>query len=173
MATKTEAAGKVPGKIPTRNDTPNNGKAVSIGVLQGALVDMADLTNSTKQAHWNVKGSHFYGLHKMFEEFYTILNAQADEIAERCVQLGGIPDGTTETIGATKRIERYDSKLLDGMDHCAALADRYAQMAKELREGIDQTDEAGDADTSDLLTQVSRELDKMLWMIEAHLQGKN
>ena len=66
-----------------------------------------------------------------------------------------------------------DGKPLLDADHCAALADRYAQMAKELREGIDQTDEAGDADTSDLLTQVSRELDKMLWMIEAHLQGKN
>jgi starvation-inducible DNA-binding protein len=166
-------AGKVPGKVPTRNDTPNNGKAVSIGILQACLVDMMDLTNSTKQAHWNVKGSHFYGLHLMFEKFYTMLNEQSDELAERCVQLGGMPDGTTETIGASKRITQYDNKLLDGMDHCRALADRYAEMAKTLREGIDTTDDAGDADTSDLLTQVSREVDKSLWMIEAHLQGKD
>jgi len=167
---KTET-GKVPNK--TRNDTPSNGKAVSIGVLQACLVDMADLTNSTRQAHWNVKGSHFYGLHLMFEKFYTMLNEQNDELAERAVQLGGIPDGTTETIGATKRIAPYDKTMLDGLEHCQALADRYAQMAKALRDGIDTTDEAGDSDTSDLLTQVSREVDKALWMIEAHLQGKN
>ena len=42
-------------------------------------------------------------------------------------------------------------------------------MAKTLREGIDQTDEAGDADTADLLTEQSRATDKMLWMLEAHL----
>jgi starvation-inducible DNA-binding protein len=168
-----QVAKSEPGKVPTRNDTPTNGKAVSIGVLQACLADIIDLTNATRQAHWNVKGSHFYGLHKMFEEFYTILNEQSDELAERAVQLGGIPDGTTQTIGAQTRIKPYDNKLLDGLDHCQALADRYAQMAQALREGIDTTDEAGDADTSDLLTQVSREVDKALWMIEAHLQGKH
>ncbi|WP_458097378.1 DNA starvation/stationary phase protection protein Dps [Roseomonas sp. WA12] len=166
-------AGKVPGKIPTRNDTPTNGKAVSIGVLQACLTDIIDLTNMTRQAHWNVKGSHFYGLHKMFETFYIMLNEQTDELAERAVQLGAIADGTTQTVGAQTRIKPYDNKVLDGLDHCAALADRYAEMAKNLREGIDSTDEAGDADTADLLTQVSREVDKSLWMIEAHLQGKD
>ena len=55
------------------------------------------------------------------------------------------------------------------LDHVAALADRYAMVGKALREGIDATDEAGDADTADLLTGLSRAADKMLWMLEAHL----
>ena len=39
-----------------------------------------------------------------------------------------------------------------------------------VREAIDQTDEAGDADTSDIFVNYSRSLDKALWFIEAHLQ---
>ena len=44
-------------------------------------------------------------------------------------------------------------------------------VGKALRDGIDETDDAGDADTSDLLTELSRDIDKKLWMLEAHLQG--
>jgi starvation-inducible DNA-binding protein len=66
-------------------------------------------------------------------------------------------------------LQPYPTDLYAGMDHVRALADRYAQVAKTLREGIDQTDEAGDADTADLLTEQSRAIDKMLWMLEAHL----
>lgn len=156
----------------TRNDTPGNAKAESVAVLNAVLADIIDTTNATRQAHWNVKGSHFYGLHLMFEKFYDMLGEQTDELAERAVQLGGIPDGTTQAVGAKTRIAPYDPNLLDGLEHCRALADRYAQLAHNLREGIDKTDEAGDADTADLLTDVSREVDKALWMLEAHLQGK-
>lgn len=160
-------------QIQTRNDTPGNAKAASIATLNALLVDIIDTTNATRQAHWNVKGSHFYGLHIMFEKFYTMLAEQTDELAERAVQLGGIPDGTTQTVGAKTRISPYDPKLLDGLDHCRELAERYGQLAHHLREGIDKVDEAGDADTADLITDVSREVDKALWMLEAHLQGKD
>ena len=55
-------------------------------------------------------------------------------------------------------------------DHLKALADRFGAVANAVRENIDDTDEAGDADTADLFTEVSRGLDKWLWFIEAHLQ---
>ena len=154
---------------PTRNDVPSNAKQVSINVLQGCLVDGIDLYNATRQAHWNVKGPHFGELHKLFEEFYNALNEATDDLAERIVQLGGTAMGTTQTLASSTRLPPYPTDLYAGMDHVAALADRYAMVAKTLREGIDQTDEAGDADTADLLTEKSRATDKMLWMIEAHL----
>ncbi|WP_293151648.1 hypothetical protein [Okeania sp. SIO2C9] len=37
---------------------------------------------------------------------------------------------------------------------------------------MDKTDKLGDADTSDLYTEVSRTIDKRLWFLEAHLQSK-
>jgi starvation-inducible DNA-binding protein len=36
------------------------------------------------------------------------------------------------------------------------------------RAAIDEADEAGDADTADLFTGVSRGIDKWLWFVEAH-----
>jgi starvation-inducible DNA-binding protein len=155
---------------PTRNDVPNNAKQVSIQTLQACLADTVDLYNATRQAHWNVKGSHFGQLHKLFEEFYGQLAEAGDDLAERIVQLGGTANGTTQSIASGTRLAPYPTDLYAGLDHVAALADRYATVGKALREGIDTTDEAGDADTADLLTEQSRAADKMLWMLEAHLQ---
>jgi starvation-inducible DNA-binding protein len=153
----------------TRNDVPSNAKQVSIGVLQACLVDSIDLYNATRQAHWNVKGPHFGQLHRLFEEFYNALQESSDALAERIAQLGGTANGVTQTLAASTRLPPYPTDIYAGMDHVAQLADRYAMVGKALREGIDQTDEAGDADTADLLTEQSRAADKMLWMIEAHL----
>ena len=160
---------KAPKSQPTRNDTPSNAKQVSIEVLQACLADGIDLYNATRQAHWNVKGPHFGQLHVLFEGFYNDLNEDTDDLAERIVQLGGTAMGTTQVLASSTRLPPYPTDLYAGMDHVKALADRYAMVAKALREGIDTTDEAGDADTADLLTEKSRATDKKLWMIEAHL----
>lgn len=164
-----KSADKAAAMQPTRNDVPSNAKQVSIGVLQGCLADGTDLFNATRQAHWNVKGPHFGELHRLFEEFYNTLATATDDLAERIVQLGGTANGTSQAVAGGTRLPAYPTDLYAGMDHVKALADRYAMVAKTLREGIDQTDEAGDADTADLLTEQSRATDKMLWMLEAHL----
>ena len=153
----------------THNDLGANVREVSVGVLNATLADTVDLTNSVRMAHWTVRGPHFAGLHALFEGFYDQLGAVTDDIAERVIQLGGTPDGTTQIIGEKTRLEAYPAELRDGMDHVKALTKRYAALAKTVREGIDETDAAGDADTADLLTGYSRTLDKALWMLEAHL----
>jgi starvation-inducible DNA-binding protein len=43
---------------------------------------------------------------------------------------------------------------------------------KAARAAIDDTDKLGDADTADLFTGISRDVDKYLWFLEAHLQEK-
>ena len=153
----------------THNDLGPNAREVSVAVLNATLVDTMDLTNSVHMAHWTVRGTHFAGLHALFETFYDQLGAVTDDLAERVVQLGGTPDGTTQAVGEKTRLEPYPAELRDGIDHVKALTTRYAVLAKSVREGIDSTDEAGDADTADLLTGFSRTLDKALWMLEAHL----
>lgn len=158
-------------KVKTRNDVQDNAKTVSIEILQGVLHDGIDLYNATRQAHWNVKGPNFYSVHELLEKFYNDLNVSTDDLAERIVQLGGIAHGTTQNVASSTRLPPYPTNLLPGLDHVTELADRYAAVAKTLREGIDQTDEAGDADTADLLTEQSRAIDKKLWMLEAFLQA--
>jgi starvation-inducible DNA-binding protein len=153
----------------TRNDLGENSKQVSVAVLNGTLIDMIDLTNSIRMAHWTLRGSNFIGLHLMLEGFYNEFFQTSDEVAERLVQLGGTPDGTTQLVSEKTRLPAYPRDTTDTLEHVALLADRFANLGKSVREGIDSTDEAGDADTADLLTGISRAIDKDLWMLEAHL----
>ena len=67
-------------------------------------------------------------------------------------------------------LKPYPIDTMPQGDHLAAVADRIAAFGKLAREAIDAADEAGDKDTADLFTGVSRQLDKDLWFIEAHLQ---
>jgi starvation-inducible DNA-binding protein len=159
-----------PGKLQaTRNDLGANVREASVGLLNATLADTIDLTNGVRMAHWTVRGPHFAALHALFETFYDQLGTATDDIAERVVQLGGTPDGTTQLVGEKSRLDAYPTGLRDGIDHVKALADRYAALAATVRAGIDAADEAGDADTADLMTGLSRTLDKALWMLEAHL----
>ncbi|MCQ4160586.1 DNA starvation/stationary phase protection protein Dps [Roseomonas sp. GC11] len=153
----------------TRNDLGENAKKVSVSVLNATLADTIDLTNCVRMAHWTLRGPNFIGLHTMLEGFYNELFATADDVAERLVQLGGTPDGTSQIVAEKSRLPAYPQATTAALAHVKELADRFASLAKSVREGIDSTDEAGDADTADLLTGLSRDLDKKVWMLEAHL----
>lgn len=151
----------------SRLDLSDNAKKTSIGVLQAVLTDSIDLYNTTRHAHWNVKGPQFHSLHEMFETFYKTLEGDIDEVAERLVQVGGTAHGLSQHVAGNTRLQPYPAEVRQGMDHLDALLPRYVAVAKNLREGIDTTDEAGDADTADLLTGVSQNIDKAIWMMEA------
>jgi starvation-inducible DNA-binding protein len=156
----------------TENDLSANAKSVSIGVLNARLADSIDLALLTKQAHWNIKGPQFIALHEMIDGFRTDLDEHVDTMAERVVQLGGTALGPTQTVAKATTLAPYPTDIHKTKDHLAALIDRYGKVANAVRKAIDETDNAGDVDTSDLFTAYSRALDKQLWFLEAHVQEK-
>ncbi|MEJ0019186.1 MAG: DNA starvation/stationary phase protection protein Dps [Acetobacteraceae bacterium] len=154
----------------TRNDLPSNTRQVSIELLNARLADTIDLALATKQAHWNLKGPRFIAIHEMLDGFRTQLDDHVDTIAERAVQLGGTAFGTTQVVAKASTVPAYPTDIHTIDDHLAALIERYGQVANATRKAIDTSDEAGDADTSDIFTAASRDLDKALWFLEAHVQ---
>ncbi len=106
----------------------------------------------------------------MLDGFRTEQDDLNDKMAERITALGGTALGTTQTITAGSQLAAYPTDIYRIADHLAALIDRYSVFANSVRENIDETDEAGDPDTADLLTEVSRAIDKQLWFLEAHVQ---
>ena len=154
----------------TRNATKSNAKAASIECLSARLADGIDLSLITKQAHWNLKGPQFIGVHLMLDGFRTDQDEWNDMMAERIIQLGGTARGTAAEVAARSKLAPYPIDTYAVADHIAALIDRYSAFANAVRENIDDTDEAGDAGTADLLTEVSRGIDKQLWFLEAHVQ---
>ena len=156
----------------TRIDLAEEVRASVIELLNARLADVFDLYSQTKQAHWNVKGPQFMMLHELFDDFAAELLEYGDTIAERATALGGAAFGTVRLAAATSSLAEFPADAFDGMAVVAALADRYAAFGAFVRAAIDSADEAGDADTADLFTGVSRGIDKSLWFLEAHLQGK-
>ena len=141
------------------------------GILNQHLADSFDLMSQVKQAHWNVKGSDFWQLHKLFDEVAERAAEWVDEFAERVTALGGYATGTVRMAAASSTLPEFPTEITESMDYVRAVADRLAAFTNSAREAIDQTDELGDANTADIFTEVSRCADKYLYFLEAHLQG--
>jgi starvation-inducible DNA-binding protein len=155
----------------TRNDLPEKVRGPVCQILNQTLAESLDLMTQTKQAHWNVKGVHFYQLHLLFDEIASELAEYVDEFAERITSLGGTAFGTIRMASRASTLPDYPTDITEGMDHVVELSARFARYAHGLRECIDSTGELGDADTQDLYTGISRNIDKRLWFLEAHLQA--
>lgn len=157
----------------TRIDLPAEIRDQMITALNQQLADTFDLYSQTKQAHWNVKGSAFFQLHELFDRLAEEVEEYVDLIAERVTALGGTALGTVRMSAAASRLDEYPLDVSHGLSSVEALAVSYAALAKTTREAIEVAAGAGDADTADLFTEVSRSLDKSLWFLEAHLQPGN
>src|SRR5580692_11542410 len=143
-----------------------------IVILNDRLADAIDLQSQVKQAHWNVKGPNFIALHELFDKISDLVLEQIDEIAERVTSLGGTAEGTVAVAAKRRKMKNYPLGITAGKDHLFYLSTQLSVFAKIVRGAIAETDELGDADTADLFTGISRDVDKYLWFIEAHLQDK-
>jgi starvation-inducible DNA-binding protein len=155
----------------TRNDLAIEIRTAIAELLNARLADTIDLYLQTKHAHWNVKGPHFIALHELFDKLAEDLEDNIDDMAERAVALGGVAEGTLGTIAKRTQLKAYPAAIRDGSAHVDALADAYAAVGKAVRKAIEEAGKLGDADTSDLFTGISRDLDKSLWFLEAHRQA--
>jgi starvation-inducible DNA-binding protein len=155
----------------TANDIPEKRRVQINCLLNQRLASVIDLQMQMKQAHWNVKGPNFIGLHELFDQIDEAVESYVDLIAERIVQLGGIAEGTIRVAASHSRLEEYPLAISDGAAHVAAVSKALSTFGREARETIDQAGKLEDADTADIFTEVSRGIDKWLWFVEAHGQA--
>jgi starvation-inducible DNA-binding protein len=155
----------------TRLDLGAGVRERMIALLNLELADTFDLYSQTKQAHWNVTGPGFFFLHELFDKLAGELLEHVDTIAERATALGGAATGTARMAGARSRLPEFPSGPIEGLACVEALAVRFAALGKTTRDAIETATKEGDADTADLLTGMSRALDKALWFLEAHLRA--
>jgi starvation-inducible DNA-binding protein len=156
----------------TRNDLPAAVRTPVVNLLNSRLADAIDLGTQAKQAHWNVKGPNFIALHELFDQVAEHIEDHVDTLAERITALGGIAHGTIAAVSRTSTLAAYPDDIADGIQHMDALSSAVADFGAKVRKAIDESARAGDADTSDLFTGMSREIDKDLWFLEAHLYAK-
>ena len=162
----------VPVLFATRNSLQLDVRAQVVPLLNQRLADAIDLEAQCRQAHWNVKGPNFVALHQLFAEVHAAVDRYIDVIAERVTQLGGVAEGTVGIVAKRTTLPEYSLSLYAGADHAAAVADGLAAFGRSVRVAAQEMNALEDADSADLLTEISRGIDRWLWHVEAHLQQR-
>ena len=138
--------------------------------LNQRLADAIDLQLQAKHAHWNVKGPSFFGLHQLFDMVAAKAAEHLDLIAERVVQLGGVAEGAVQVVAERSALSPYPLRIDSGVDHVRAIAGALAVFAAKMRCSLVEAEKAVDPVTVDILTEISRDIEKLLWLVEAHAQ---
>jgi starvation-inducible DNA-binding protein len=154
---------------PSRIDLPPEIRLYMIQLLNQTLACTIDLRSQVRQACWNVKGKDFSLLHPLFATIVTELAAYTNLVAERIVVLGGVVMATARMAAIQSKLQEYPSEIVEGDAHVLALAERFAHYAMTLREGIGLAADVEDAGSAALYTDLSRKVDKQIWVLEAHL----
>lgn len=171
MKTNASKLKEEPTMYETMDDLPKSARIQLNQLMNQRLADAVDLQSQIKQAHWNVKGPSFIGLHKLFDDVDESVESYVDLIAERIVQLGGIAEGTVRVAASRTRLQEYPLTIAEGMAHVEAVARALSTFGREARMTIDETEALGDKDTADIFTEISRGIDKWVWFVEAHSQA--
>lgn len=156
----------------THNTLSENIRAQSAELLNLQLAAAIDLHGQVKQAHWNVRGPGFMAVHKLFDDVSVEVESYSDMIAERAGGVGSAAFGTVQV--ATKRsyLVPYALGVADVEEHIFAVSAALAAFGQSIRDTAAQATGFGDADTADLLTEVSRGVDRQLWFVESHAPAK-
>ncbi len=146
----------------------DNAREASINHLNIALATSIQLQLAVKQAHWNIKGPSFIGIHELLDDVHTRMGEHVDTIAERCVILGGTADGTLEGVEKNGKLDPYPRDAVHQDKHIDALKSRMVQFAGIIHDSLKEVGELGDEETADLFNGVSRGVSKDAWFIGAH-----
>ena len=154
----------------TANTLSKDIRGKSVAVLNRHLAAAIDLHAQVKQAHWNVRGATFIAIHELLDKVADAAEGYSDTIAERAGALGGTAEGTIQSAVEHSFLERYRLGIADADVHTAAVTAALSAFGESVRNAIDETASFGDADTSDVFTEISRGVDQQLWLVESHRQ---
>jgi len=148
---------------------PDDDRQATGGALQGALVDLLDLSLIGKQTHWNIVGPRFRSIHFQLDDVVSTARSYADTVAERAAAIGVPPDGRAATIARTTEHPGIQDGWIKDGDVVAALAQVLRGAIARMRERIDLTDKS-DLVTQDILIGLTAQLEKHYWMFQAEQQ---
>ena len=171
MKTLNGTRPEAPKMYETENDISLQRRTQLNALMNQRLASAVDLQSQMKQAHWNVKGPSFIGLHELFDKVAEAVEDYVDQIAERIVQLGGVAEGTVRMAASRTRLTEYSPEISEGMAHVEGVARALSTFGQEARDTIYEADELEYAVTADLFTEISRGIDQWLWFVEAHSQA--
>ncbi len=136
--------------------------------LNVLLSNLQVLYINSRGFHWNIKGDNFFELHLKFEELYTDLQLKIDEVAERILTLGHVPDHSyTDYLKHAKITEVKN--LANGKEALKSVMDSISILLEEEREILQLAADANDEGTNALMSDYIRQQEKQVWMFCSYL----
>ncbi|MBB5937497.1 Dps family protein [Streptomyces zagrosensis] len=149
-----------------KSPLPEADRKIVGDALQGALVDLVDLSLVAKQVHWNVVGPRFRSVHLQLDDVVDTARTHTDTVAERASAIGVSPDGRAESVAKTSGIDTVKGGWIKDTDAVQILVTALNAVISRMRERIGATDEP-DPVTQDLLIGLTADLEKHAWMFQA------
>lgn len=147
--------------------TLNDNDLKTVGeALQGALVDLIDLSLVAKQIHWNVIGPRFRSIHLQLDEVVSTARSYTDTVAERASALGIPPDGRSSTVTAASGIARVPGGWLQDTQAVRTMVEALETVVARTRERMRAVSDP-DPVTEDVFIAMTADLEKHHWMFQA------
>lgn len=164
MATATVAATE--GRLRSPAGPAAKTAKAAAAALQTVLTDLIDLALQGKQAHWVVVGPNFRAVHAHLDEMVAQYREWSDEVAERIVALGVMPDGRVGTVAKQTELPAIGIGPLADADVVTAWVERMDVVIRRARRVIEQLDDL-DLVSQDMVVGIVHGLEKQRWMVEA------
>lgn len=149
-----------------KSPLPEQSRKIVADALQGALVDLVDLSLVAKQVHWNIIGPRFRSIHLQLDEVVTTARSASDLVAERAAALGITPDGRAGTVARTSGVDAVTDGWVKDSEVVEIMVNALHAVITRMRERVIDTDEP-DPVTQDMLIGITAELEKEHWMFQA------
>ena len=135
--------------------------------LNQNLADVQVLYVKLHNYHWNVKGPHFFGIHKVTEEYYDYLAKQFDDIAERILQVDGKPLITLKEYLKEAKIKEEEKSEFNANDVLKSVIKDFTYLIKEFKKTSKIAEKINDLTSQSLADENVAWLEKALWMLKA------
>ncbi len=152
-------------KVTLENHLKLDDKAMKnlAGNMNDLLSDYHVFYQNVRGFHWNVKGENFFDLHVKFEELYSKLYQNIDDLAERVVTIGFKPLHAYSDY-LKNSIHKEITNVSKGDECVKHVIESLGVLVQSHRKVANEAEEAGDIATADLLTAFVGDLEKRMWM---------
>ncbi|MCG8311159.1 MAG: DNA starvation/stationary phase protection protein [Cytophagales bacterium] len=137
--------------------------------LNDLLANYSVFYQNVRGFHWNIQGDKFFELHQKFEELYNDLFNKIDEVAERVLTLGEVPNHKFTDYQSISEIEESD-ETSDGLSAVGQILNSFKILLAKQRVVLDLSGEINDEGTNSLMSDYIREQEKLVWMYSAFLR---
>ncbi len=147
------------GKIPTL-----------VNDLNVLLANYQVYAQKLRKFHWNVRGGHFFELHRQFEMMYKDAQNQIDDVAERIQILKYRPFSTLAKYLENAKIKEVDQFFSD-TEMVEAIVEDHLILIACMRKVLVKAQKASDEGTVDLVSGLLRNMEKQSWKLSTWLSS--